>query len=96
MAAKVAAEGISVAEIYDELPQWPESMVGVRIDNPKIKLETRRVKEAIAAENASLGGHGRIIVRPSGTEPLVRVWAAAEYDDPAVTTSVSVQALEAA
>jgi phosphoglucosamine mutase len=44
------------------------------------------VKEAIADGEAQLNGSGRIVVRPSGTEPLIRIMA--EGDDPALVKKV--------
>ena len=44
-------------------------------------MEDADVKAAIDATNTRLNGNGRILVRPSGTEPLVRVMAEAETDE---------------
>jgi len=43
-------------------------------------LETESVKAAIAAAEEELAGRGRLVIRPSGTEPVIRVMA--EGDDP--------------
>jgi phosphoglucosamine mutase len=49
-------------------------------------LESTRVKEAIAEGEAKLNGAGRIVVRASGTEPLIRIMA--EGDDERVVKQV--------
>ena len=49
-------------------------------------MEARRVKQAIVAGEARLGAGGRLVVRPSGTEPLIRVMA--ECDDEVLLASV--------
>jgi len=41
-------------------------------------LEARRVKQAITAGEARLGATGRLVIRPSGTEPVIRVMAQGE------------------
>jgi phosphoglucosamine mutase len=44
------------------------------------------VARVIAQETSRLDGHGRVLIRPSGTEPLIRVMA--EADDPALVEQV--------
>jgi phosphoglucosamine mutase len=76
--AVLAMEGRSASEaahLYEPLPQVMEN---VRFKKG-VPLEDARVKESIAAGNARLNGSGRILVRKSGTEPVIRVMA--EGDD---------------
>ncbi len=68
--------------VFEPLPQVLKS-IGVNGGDP---LSGERVKQAIAAGEARLGGQGRILVRKSGTEPVVRVMA--EGVDPAATQAV--------
>jgi phosphoglucosamine mutase len=49
-------------------------------------MDAPSVRTAVAAAEAELGGDGRVLIRPSGTEPLIRVMA--EGLDQAVVTSV--------
>jgi phosphoglucosamine mutase len=49
-------------------------------------LEDASVRSAIVAAEAELGKTGRLVIRPSGTEPVIRVMA--EGDDPAMVGSV--------
>jgi phosphoglucosamine mutase len=67
---------------FEPLPQLLEN---VRFAGGK-PLEHKTVKEAIADGEAQLNGAGRIVVRPSGTEPLIRIMA--EGDDPALVRKV--------
>jgi phosphoglucosamine mutase len=63
----------------------PQKIRNVRYSEES-PLETERVREAIASAEAKLGGRGRLIVRKSGTEPLIRLMA--ESDDPHLLDAV--------
>jgi len=67
---------------FDPVPQLLEN---VRFAGGK-PLEAKTVKEAIADGESQLNGAGRIVVRASGTEPLIRIMA--EGDDPALVRKV--------
>jgi phosphoglucosamine mutase len=76
--AVMAHTGKSLAELSDIMTVYPQVMVNVRdVDHHRIRED-----EAIAAEvkawEAKLGDSGRILLRPSGTEPMVRVMVEAE------------------
>ena len=60
--------------LFEPLPQL---LKNVRFDGGA-PLETEGVKAAIAAGEARLGGTGRLVIRKSGTEPLIRVMAEGE------------------
>jgi phosphoglucosamine mutase len=64
----------------------PQLLENVRFTGAGKPLETASVKLAIADGEAQLNGAGRIVVRPSGTEPLIRIMA--EGDDPALVKKV--------
>ncbi len=82
----VLAEGrkpaSEAAHLYEPLPQVLEN-VRFRKGSP---LDDARVKSSIDAGNAKLGASGRILVRKSGTEPLIRVMA--EGDDEKLVRAV--------
>ncbi|UAL10832.1 phosphoglucosamine mutase [Caulobacter segnis] len=63
----------------------PQLLENVRFAGGK-PLEAKTVKEAIADGESQLNGAGRIVVRASGTEPLIRIMA--EGDDPALVKKV--------
>jgi phosphoglucosamine mutase len=60
----------------------PQLLKNVRFNGGAEPLETDSVCRRIAAAEAELEGHGRLVIRKSGTEPLIRVMA--EGDDPAL------------
>ncbi|MGB4216463.1 MAG: phosphoglucosamine mutase, partial [Thermacetogeniaceae bacterium] len=56
-----------------QMRRFPQLLVNVRVKNKEALKTNERVQEAIKKAEESLQGQGRILVRPSGTEPLVRV-----------------------
>jgi len=68
----VARERTTLHELAAALTVAPQILVNVRTPN-KAVLDDAAVRAAIDAAERELGGAGRILVRPSGTEPLIRV-----------------------
>jgi len=75
MVRKLERPVSDVCHLFDPLPQILKN-VHYNSGQP---LKDQRVVEAIAASQAALGTHGRLVIRPSGTEPVIRVMA--EGDD---------------
>jgi len=63
--------------LFDPVPQL---LKNVRFSGGK-PLETEGVKAVIADVEAQLEGHGRLVIRPSGTEPVIRVMAEADSEE---------------
>jgi phosphoglucosamine mutase len=57
----------------DAMQKLPQRLVNVRVANRDAVEDAARVWEAVAQESQALEGRGRVLIRPSGTEPLVRV-----------------------
>jgi len=77
----VATEQTTLHELVREVVPAPQILVNVRTDRRDVLL-VPAVQDATAAAQAALGSSGRLLVRPSGTEPLIRVMA--EGDDRAL------------
>lgn len=69
----VQASGRSLAAWREELPMFPQTLLNVRVADKHGLAAHPGVAEALAAAQARLAGRGRVNLRPSGTEPLVRV-----------------------
>jgi phosphoglucosamine mutase len=82
----VASKGCRLHELVEEVIVAPQVLVNVRTPRKDL-LERPALQAAIAAAEARLGSSGRLLVRPSGTEPLIRVMA--EGDDPALVEQVA-------
>jgi phosphoglucosamine mutase len=75
--ATVVTTGRPVSEICNRFERMPQMLRSVRFANGS-PMEDRRVVAAIEAGRARLGATGRLLVRPSGTEPVIRVMAEGE------------------
>lgn len=71
----VLASGRKLSELADEIKIYPQVLVNAKINNDykKTYIKDEEVALAIAAIEAQMEGNGRVLIRPSGTEPLVRV-----------------------
>jgi phosphoglucosamine mutase len=77
-----ALGGRDLAE-RDAMEKLPQRLVNVPIADSDALLDDRATVEAIERESAALEGRGRVLVRPSGTEPVVRVMVEAPSEDEA-------------
>lgn len=80
------ASGRRASELVADCRQYPQVLVNVAVaDNAQKQaiMASAALKEAIAGEERDLAGNGRILVRPSGTEALVRVMVEAETEETA-------------
>ena len=71
--------GKKLSELATEVTIYPQKLVNIRVENSmKDKaMEVPAIREIIEKMEAEMAGNGRILVRPSGTEPLLRVMAEA-------------------
>lgn len=73
----IKATGKPLSELADVMEQYPQVMVNVNVSNDKKELLNTDIdiQKAIQTAGNTLGKDGRILVRASGTEPLIRVMA---------------------
>jgi len=70
-----ALEGRTLEEAASMMPRYPQVKANIRVSS---RVLPPSVQEAVERVNQSLDGNGRVLVRPSGTEPVIRVLAEAE------------------
>jgi phosphoglucosamine mutase len=78
-----AARGVGVGELASAMRRYPQVLVNVRVDDREEISASAKVAAAVREAEAALGDSGRVLLRPSGTEPLVRVMVEAETKDEA-------------
>jgi phosphoglucosamine mutase len=85
-----ALEGRSLADAAAVMPRYPQVKENVRVRRKQLPPT---LVEAVAKHNEALQGRGRVLVRPSGTEPVVRVLAEARDEGEAASLCASIAAL---
>jgi phosphoglucosamine mutase len=78
-----ASRGQTVEELASCMRRFPQVLVNVRVDDPAGLDGASDVWETVRRSERELGNRGRVLVRASGTEPLVRVMVEAEAADDA-------------
>ena len=83
----IVRSGRSLSQLLEDITLFPQTLINVRLKagqdwkkNEALAAETRRAE-------AELAGHGRVLIRPSGTEPLLRVMVEARDEAQARTTA---------
>jgi phosphoglucosamine mutase len=73
--------GVSVREVAATMRKFPQALVNVEVARKEALEDAAEVWDAVRAAEAELDGTGRVLVRSSGTEPLVRVMVEAQTED---------------
>ena len=80
----------ALSRVFDPVPQ---KLINLRYQNGQAPLESDEVQEAIARGEKRLGSDGRLLIRKSGTEPLIRVMG--ESIDPSLLDQVLGEVVDA-
>jgi phosphoglucosamine mutase len=83
--AAVAAAGRPLAELASVMTRYPQVLINVRVGDKASVAASPDVLAAVAKAEAELGDSGRVLLRPSGTESLVRVMVEASTSEAAQT-----------
>lgn len=70
-----------ISELLRDIHIFPQLLVNVRVSDKKAALDDEDVKRAAKVVEEELSDNGRLLLRESGTEPLIRVMVEAESDD---------------
>lgn len=83
--ARVVSSGRSLANLAGVLTRFPQVLINVAVADKAAVAVAPAVANAIATAEAELGQNGRVLLRPSGTEALVRVMVEAPTESAAAT-----------
>lgn len=78
LAAIVKQSGKTLAELASQVEKFPQKLVNVKVTDKHNVVNNEKVAAKISEVETEMDGNGRILVRASGTEPLVRVMVEAE------------------
>ncbi|MGG4000445.1 phosphoglucosamine mutase [Anoxybacillus kestanbolensis] len=70
-----------LSELAGEMKKYPQKLVNVKVTDKHEAIASEEVQRVIREVEEEMAGNGRILVRPSGTEPLVRVMAEAPTNE---------------
>ena len=73
--------GIPLSELKAGMQKFPQTMINVRLSEKVTIDDNKAINLAVAAAEKELGDRGRVLLRPSGTEPLIRVMVEGEDQD---------------
>lgn len=76
----IRAERETLSQLAAPVRLYPQQLVNVRVADKAAAMESVNVKASVREAEEFLGGNGRVLVRASGTEPLIRVLAEAPED----------------
>lgn len=88
--ARMAATGRSLAGLAEPMHTLPQVLINVEVADKATVADAPSVRDAVAQVEAELGDTGRILLRPSGTEQMVRVMVEAADEDTARQMAVRV------
>src|SRR5699024_1631585 len=83
LASIVKIEGKTLSELESKMKKYSQRLVNVKVSDKYGVKENTKVAEIITKVEVEMNGEGRILVRPSGTEPLVRVMVEAKTEEDA-------------
>ncbi|KRN77681.1 phosphoglucosamine mutase [Weissella minor] len=75
------ATGKPLSALAAEMTSYPQVLINVQVQDKKVALENAEIKDEIASVEAEMNGNGRVLVRPSGTQDLLRVMVEAPTDE---------------
>ncbi|MEO1888586.1 MAG: phosphoglucosamine mutase [Cycloclasticus sp.] len=88
----MARESKSLHELKSDIQKYPQRMINVKLKGGAKFVMTDEIAVAVKAVESTLNGSGRVLLRPSGTEPLVRVMV--EGEDLALVESLALELSE--
>ena len=70
-----------LSELVSGFRAYPQTLINIQVQDKNKILQSEKVKTAISDAEYRLNGKGRVLLRASGTEPVVRIMVEAESED---------------
>lgn len=83
LASIVKRSGKTLSELAGQMTKYPQRLVNIKVSDKHAVEQNEHVAAVIKEVEEEMNGEGRVLVRPSGTEPLVRVMVEAKTDEDA-------------
>jgi phosphoglucosamine mutase len=80
-------ENVTLYEAKSGMKKFPQLMINVPLQGNADPMQSAAVQQSVTHAEAKLAGRGRVLLRPSGTEPLIRVMV--EGDDDLLVTQLA-------
>ena len=77
----VTSRGVSLHELKSEMVKYPQALINVNCQHPNSFNNNDKINKAVAKTTKALGKNGRVLLRPSGTEPVIRVMVEGKNHD---------------
>lgn len=77
--------GRTLSDLASDMTVYPQRLVNIRVTDKHAVTDNAKISAVIAAVEQKMAGNGRVLVRPSGTEPLVRVMVEAPTEEECVS-----------
>lgn len=91
--AAVVRQGQGLKEAAGVMRRYPQELINVTVDDKQALDYNEAIKASVESAEADLGDDGRVLVRPSGTEPLIRVMVEAPTQEKARAVADSIAAV---
>tara|TARA_Y100001935_G_scaffold217024_1_gene188951 strand:+ start:654 stop:2018 length:1365 start_codon:yes stop_codon:yes gene_type:complete len=69
----IKEESFSLSKALEEFEKFPQTLINLKVDNPNKIIVSDRFWQKVTDTELQLGEEGRVLIRPSGTEPLIRI-----------------------
>jgi phosphoglucosamine mutase len=88
-----ASRKLPLSRLASEVRMFPQRQYSLRVSNKAAVLQSPTVQSALARARAALGDQGRIVLRESGTEPVIRLMVEADTEALCSTTADALRDL---
>lgn len=85
----IIVSGKNLHELKQVMQKYPQKLINVRIKN-KVALDNKTIQAAVKDAETQMNGSGRVLLRASGTEPLIRVMVEAEDEKDTATHAQAI------